>query len=132
MSRRDDRGFATVYACVGVVLLLVLTGAAVHLGAAVLARQRAETGADLAALAGAARVLDRPDAVCARVGRVAAANGVEVRSCSVTGTDVLVIVQARVGVGLLAGSATGRARAGPVVASEARNESVHGDLWDRA
>ena len=52
MTTRDDRGVATVYACIGIVVLLAVTGLAVHLGAAALARQRAETGADLAALAG--------------------------------------------------------------------------------
>jgi len=109
-----ERGVATVYACLGIVVLLAVTGLAVHLGAATLARQRAETGADLAALAGAATVLQGPDAACAKVVRVAVANGVDVQSCEVTGTDVLVLVTARAGAGPFAGTATGRARAGPV------------------
>jgi len=109
-----DRGVATVYACLGIVLLFALTGLAVHLGAATIARQRAETGADLSALAGAAKVLQGPDAACAAVVRVAAANGVEVQSCTVSGADVLVMVVARAGAGPFSGSATGRARAGPV------------------
>ena len=112
---RDDRGVATVYACLGIVVLIAVTGLAVHLGAATLARQRAETGADLAALAGAAKVLQGPDAVCAAVVRVAVANGVDVQSCTVQGTDVLVSVLARAGAGPFSGSAPGRARAGPVV-----------------
>ena len=109
-----ERGVATVYACLGVVMVLVVTGLAVHLGVAGLARQRAETGADLAALAGAAKVLQGPDAVCAAVVRVAAANDGTVETCSVVGTDVLVTVAVRVGTGVLAGTATARARAGPV------------------
>ncbi len=103
-----------MYACLGIVVLLAITGLAVHLGAAALARQRAETGADLAALAGAAKVLQGPDVVCANVVRVAVANRVEVQSCSVVGTDVLVTVTARAGTGPFAGTGTGRARAGPV------------------
>lgn len=114
MSRSDDRGVATVYACLGVVVLIVAMGFAARFGAAVLARQRAETGADLAALAGAAKVLQGPDLVCATVVRVAVANGVDVQSCSVVGPDVLVTAQARAGSGPLAVTATGRARAGPV------------------
>jgi len=111
---RDDRGVATVYACLGIVVLIAVTGLAVQLGAGTLARQRAETGADLAALAGAVKVLQGPDVVCAAVVRVAVANGVDVQSCSVQGTDVLVSVVARVGGGPFSGSALGRARAGPV------------------
>lgn len=114
MTTRDDRGVATVYACIGIVVLLAVTGLAVHLGAATLARQRAETGADLAALAGAAKVLQGPDVVCANVVRVAVVNGVEVQTCSVVGTEVLVTVTARAGTGPFAGTASGRARAGPV------------------
>lgn len=116
MNERDDRGVATVYACLGVVVLLAVTGLGLHLGAATLARQRAETGADLAALAGASKVLQGPDVVCAAVVTVAAANGVDVQSCAVRGTDVLVMVVARAGAGPFAGSAAGRARAGPVEA----------------
>ena len=55
------------------------------------------TAADLAALAGAAKVLLGPDVVCAAVVRVAVANGGDVESCSVVGTDVLVMVGVRVG-----------------------------------
>ena len=110
-----DQGVATVYACLGIVVLLAVTGLGLHLGAVALARQRAETGADLAALAGASKVLLGPDVACAAVVRVAVANGVEVQSCSVVGTDVLVVVRARAGSGPFGGTATGRARAGPVV-----------------
>lgn len=109
-----DRGVATVYACLGVVLMLILLGFAGRLGAAVLARQRAETGADLAALAGAAKVLQGPDIACAAAVRVATVNGVAIGSCVVTGTDVLVTVTADIGAGALAGTASARARAGPL------------------
>jgi secretion/DNA translocation related TadE-like protein len=109
-----EKGVATVYACLGIVVLFALTGLAVHLGAAVIARQRAETGADLSALAGAAKVLQGPDRACAAVVVVAAANRVELQSCTLTGTDVLVMVVAHAGAGPFSGSASARARAGPV------------------
>jgi len=46
--------------------------------------------------------------------RVAVANGGDVESCSVVGTDVLVMVGVRVGTGPFGGSASAKARAGPV------------------
>ena len=103
-----------MFMCLGAALVLAMTALAVHLGAAVLARQRAETAADLAALAGAARVLQGPDLVCAGVIRVAGANGAVVDSCVVQGTDVLVSVVARVRAGPISGTVSARARAGPV------------------
>lgn len=113
-GRMRDDGVATVYASLGIVVLLAVTGLGVHLGAVVLARQRAETGADLAALAGASKVLQGPDVTCSAVIRVAIANGVDVQSCLVFGADVLVVVTARAGSGPFGAAATGRARAGPV------------------
>lgn len=109
-----DRGTATVLACVGAVVLLLVTGLAVHLGAAVLARQRAETGADLAALAGAAQLLRGIEVACATAIRVAQANVVAVTGCRADGLDLLIEVSAQVGGGAFGGTATGRARAGPV------------------
>lgn len=111
----DDRGGVTVFTCVAVMVLLLVTGLAVRLGAAALARQRAETGADLAALAGAAQLLRGSSAACAAADRVAASNGVRVTNCAVDGLDLLVEVTAEMaGGGLLGGAALGQARAGPV------------------
>jgi secretion/DNA translocation related TadE-like protein len=110
-----DRGAVTVLACVGAVVLLVVTGVAVHLGAVVLARQRAETGADLAALAGAAQLPRGSEVACAAAGVVARANGVTETDCRTDGLDLLVEVAAQVaGGGVFGGGAVGRARAGPV------------------
>jgi secretion/DNA translocation related TadE-like protein len=105
---------ATVFVCLGVALVMAMTALAIHLGAAVLARQRAETAADLAALAGAARVLSGADLVCARATEVASANGVTVDSCVVRGIDVLISVVGQVDAGPLTGTVSARARAGPV------------------
>jgi secretion/DNA translocation related TadE-like protein len=94
------------------VVLLVVTGLAVAAGAAMLARQRAESGADLAALAGAAQLLRGVEIACAAADQVARANGVGVTGCRTDGLDLLVEVSAEVG-GAFGGSAAGRARAGP-------------------
>ncbi len=106
-----------MYACLGCVLLLIVTGLAAQFGAASLARQRAESAADLAALAGAAGVLRGPGSACATAMAVASANGVALQSCSVLGADVLVIVNAEIRAGPLSGTATARARAGPAAAT---------------
>lgn len=109
-----DRGAATVLTCVMTVVLLVMTGLAVHMGAAVLARQRAETGADLAALAGAAQLLRGAEVACAAAGVVARANGAAMTGCRTDGLDLLVEVRVDLASGAFGGSAQGRARAGPV------------------
>jgi len=117
-ASRRDRGAAAVWVlgCGAVVLavgLLVLVRSL-----AVLARHRAETAADLAALAAAARIGVGGDP-CAAAGSVAAANDARLRSCVVTlgaggrsGT-VRVTVIARADLpGTGAEMVTARARAG--------------------
>jgi secretion/DNA translocation related TadE-like protein len=104
----------TVLAAVTTVLLLSVTALVVQLGAATLARQRAEIGADLAALAAAARVLRGPDHACARAVAVATANGSRLVDCKVRGVDAYVTVTAEVSAGPMSGVAVGKARAGPV------------------
>lgn len=101
-------------ACVGAAALLVVTGLVVHLGVAVLARQRAETAADLAALAGAAQILRGAEIACAAAQTVARANGAELIGCRADGLDLLVELNVEVGSAVFGGTAAGRARAGPV------------------
>ena len=114
---RAEAGVATVLACVCAMALIVLTGLAAQMGAALLARHRAEVAADLGALAGAAAVVAEQRSACARAAEVVTANGGTVAGCSLEGADVLVTVTVAVHLGPLAGTATGRARAGPVAAS---------------
>lgn len=90
----------------------MVTGLAVQAGAVMLARQRAETGADLAALAGAAQLLRGAEVACAAADQVARANSVAMTGCRADGLDLLVEVVAAVG-GAFGGAAVGRARAGP-------------------
>ena len=107
-----DEGVSTVFGAMMVGLLIVVTGVCIRLGGAMLARQQAETAADLGALAGAADIFRGPDAACAAAAQVVAANRAQLISCALAGFDVL--VQAAVTVPAFGGTASARARAGPV------------------
>ncbi len=111
----SDRGSASVWLVGAVGVLLVVVVAAVHLGAAVVARHQAESAADLAALAGAGRAVAGERAACERVAGITERMRVRLDSCRLLGWDVLVEVSARPAgpVGRF-GAATARARAGPV------------------
>ncbi|SDX70250.1 helicase/secretion neighborhood TadE-like protein [Modestobacter sp. DSM 44400] len=115
--RPDDgeRGSATVWMVALAGLLAAVGMAAVLVGAAVIGRHRAGTAADLAALAAAGRAVVGDPQACDVAGRVAAANGATVDSCTVAAgavVEVRVRVPVRLGpLGVL--DAPGRARAGP-------------------
>lgn len=94
-----------------VVVLLWVTGSGAYLGSVVVARHRAQAAADLAALAGAARLPSGAEAACARATAVAREMRVDHAECGVDGLDVVVAVQVAVA---LAGAARAAARAGPV------------------
>lgn len=110
MSERD-RGSATVVAAIFLAALVAVAVVVLQLAGAVIARHRAGSAADLAALAGAGAVLTDPRSVCARAGLVAAANGARMSSCGVQGWDVLVMTEVDVHLGVFHGTAGGRARA---------------------
>lgn len=110
-SRGADRGSATVVAVAMVAVLLCVTGAGAYLGSAVVARHRAQAAADLAALAGAARLPSGVAAACAHASAVAHGMRVADAQCSVDGLDVVVTVRVAVA---FAGAARAVARAGPV------------------
>ncbi|PKH40679.1 helicase/secretion neighborhood TadE-like protein [Nocardioides alpinus] len=108
--RADDGGATVLVVAMAGVLMFVTLGLAAA-GGLVTAQRRAQSAADLTALAAAASV--EADA-CAEALRVAGANAAALDSCELVGTDVLVTVS-------VAGPATpGRdlrvsaeARAGP-------------------
>jgi secretion/DNA translocation related TadE-like protein len=108
---RGDRGSATVLAAAMVAVVLFVTAAGAYLGAAVVARHRAQATADLAALAGAARLPSGAAAACARATLVAREMRVDDAQCAVQGLDVVVTVEVAVA---FAGAARASARAGPV------------------
>lgn len=88
------RGSATVTALALLGVLLSVAGA-VALGSAVLVdHRRAESAADLAALAGAGAA-GRGEDGCAAAASVAGDNGVDLVACEVLGRDVRVRVERR-------------------------------------
>jgi secretion/DNA translocation related TadE-like protein len=110
-----ERGSATVWLAGLAALIVLATLAAVLQGSAVVARHRAATAADLAALAAAVRVPDGRAAACAAASTLAIRNGGSLTRCVLSGDDVEVEVTRRVAFGHLGSwAATARARAGPV------------------
>lgn len=108
-----ERGSGTVLALGAVGALATVLAAALLLCGVVAARHRAESAADLAALAGAV-ALQRGGDACAEAARVGAANDATIR-CVVDGADVVVEAGAPVPAAAraLADRAVARARAGP-------------------
>jgi secretion/DNA translocation related TadE-like protein len=94
-----------------VAVLLCVTGAGAYVGSAVVARHRAQTAADLAALAAAVRMPSGVAAACARASAVAREMRVGGVQCEAENLDVVVTVEVAV---VFAGVARAAARAGPV------------------
>jgi secretion/DNA translocation related TadE-like protein len=110
-----DRGSVTIWAAALAALIWLGSSAALLYGSAVAGLHRAETAADLAALAAAVHVPDGPASACAVGARIAISNGGSLRGCEVVGDEVEVVVARRVGLGGLGAFTTvARARAGPV------------------
>ncbi|WP_232248106.1 Rv3654c family TadE-like protein [Streptacidiphilus rugosus] len=121
-GRWNDVGSATVW-LVGLLLLVSLAAtAALGVAGAVAARHRAESAADLAALAAAGRLLLDPGEACARAAVIASAQGATLRSCTIRADaledSVEVEVTVPTGITLVPGlpPAHARSRAGPVTA----------------
>ncbi|WP_372671559.1 Rv3654c family TadE-like protein [Amycolatopsis kentuckyensis] len=109
----QDSGVATIWTAMAVA---ALTGVAVlgcWLATAVLARHRAETAADLGALAAASHAVEGPTRACERARWIAERMAVTLLTCRWQQLDAFVEVQAP---GLAFGGLPGpsaRARAGP-------------------
>ena len=112
----DERGSGTVYALGVIAVLLAAALGITGLIQAQSATGRARAAADLAAISGATVLSSviAPGDPCAMAGRVAAANGASVSSCSVTGEDVTVSVVVPTTILGRPRQATAQARAGPV------------------
>jgi len=113
----DERGGATILAAFAIAAIASVLVAVLHIGGAVVARHRAQSAADLAALAAAAaQVAGGPDS-CAAARDLARAQQppADVIDCRVTGSDVVVAVRVPVALGAFGVRwADARARAGPV------------------
>ncbi|SFQ73692.1 helicase/secretion neighborhood TadE-like protein [Amycolatopsis arida] len=123
--RRDDRGFATVWAGSAVVALLSVGALVWWFGAATAVRHRATAAADLAALAASAHAERGIGGACVHAREVATEMGVRLEDCRLVGWDVLVRVAADLPEPFAA-AASARARAGPV---DRRDHQI-GDLRD--
>lgn len=110
---RSDRGSVVPFAMACLALLLLVGVALAVVGALVVDHRRAQSAADLGALAGAAASVRGEDG-CAAAGRTAAANGARVLSCGVVAGDlrVTVVVPGPRWLGS-AGDLRAEARAGP-------------------
>lgn len=116
---RDCAGGATVTACLALTALLLVTVMIVQVAAVVAARHRAQSAADLAALAAANTVNAGTATACDQAEFVVRRMRVHTRSCVVEGWDVTVTVDAAVSVALLVErSVVAVARAGPVAAGK--------------
>lgn len=114
---RGEAGFATVLGALAICAIVALVIALTEIVGAISTRHRAESAADLGALAGAAWVLTDPDYGCAQARRVVAENGGTLTSCAADGVDILVRVTIPIRSNLLPGrSARAAARAGPLIA----------------
>ncbi|KRD45675.1 hypothetical protein ASE38_08830 [Cellulomonas sp. Root930] len=112
--RGGDRGSGTVLLLALVAVLLVVAGLLGLLAAAQLARGRAQTAADLGALAGAAQLLAAGSGdPCAVAAQTVRRNGGTLAACSDDGQGVLTV---RVAVPTAIGAASAWARAGPASA----------------
>lgn len=110
-----DHGAATIWTAGAVAALLGITTLVVWLGSAAATRHRAESAADLAALAAAAFAVEGVQVACGKAGWVADRMRVELRACRLDGWNAQVeITAAPPGVLAGFGPAEARARAGPV------------------
>jgi secretion/DNA translocation related TadE-like protein len=100
--RCADRGSATVWVLAVCLLTWSGTTAALSIGAAVVTRHRAESAADLAALAGARAAADGAGDPCAAANRVAEAMRARVAACDLLGDGSVQVVTVIALPGLLA------------------------------
>ncbi|GAA1482568.1 hypothetical protein GCM10009624_30080 [Gordonia sinesedis] len=120
MSRRlasDENGYATLAGAGAIAAIAAVIVLVIYLGAAVVARHRAQSAADLTALAAAIDHVAGEADPCAAARALAAQQtpAVRVDGCEVRAEDIVVRIRVDVDLGPLgARSAFAAARAGPV------------------
>ena len=113
MSRRPERGAATILVVAVGSLLLVVGMAVAGVTSVVVAHREAQSAADLAALAGAQAEV-RGEAGCAVSGAVARSNRARLTGCAVLDSDLVVQVSRTIRPGFgLQFDLEASARAGP-------------------
>lgn len=110
-----ERGSATVWMITVITVIWAVATAVVAAGMARVARHRAQSAADLSALAGAAWAFSRPALACTHAKEIADANGVVLESCAISEGIAEVAVSLRFTLPIAgARSVRATARAGPV------------------
>ncbi|WP_157430316.1 Rv3654c family TadE-like protein [Actinomadura macra] len=111
-----DRGAGTLWVLAFTAIIWLGGVTAMAIGGVRAARHRGDAAADLAALAGAARVPDGAGVACASARSIAAESGARLMRCAIEGRviDVSVTLTVRVPLGIDAVRVVSRARAGPV------------------
>ncbi len=100
-------------------VLVSVTAGGSYLGAAVIARHRAQGAADLAALAAAARLPEGTAAACAHAREVSDPMGAIIVRCEVVDLDVVIAADIAITPGRFGRtSARALARAGPIAPTE--------------
>ncbi len=113
--RRTCDGGATVTACLALVALLLVTVMIVQIAAVVCARHRAQSAADLGALAAASALDSGVEAACDRAESVVRSRRMRMVRCSALDWDVTVTVDFEASPAFVGGrSVVAIARAGPV------------------
>ncbi|MGE2732846.1 Rv3654c family TadE-like protein [Mycolicibacterium vaccae] len=110
----DEQGAASVVGAAAIAAIVAVTAAVGSVGAAVVARHRAQAAADLAAYSAAVRLTAGPEAACATARSVTDAVAAAVTGCRVDDLDVIVDVAVAVNLPWSPGPARAVARAGPV------------------
>lgn len=114
-----ERGSATVWMVALMALVWVVAAAVVQMGAVRVARHRAQSAADLGALAAAPAAFTAPTESCGRAKAVIAANDARITSCSVTGGNVDLSVLVHISLPMFGiRDVMAQARAGPVGAED--------------
>jgi secretion/DNA translocation related TadE-like protein len=112
----DDRGVATVWTAAFVAILIGAAAFVYWAAVATATRHRAESAADLAALAAAGHAVAGPLAACERARQIAVRMSATLLTCRWDRGDALVEVRSPLPGELASwGAAEARARAGPVV-----------------
>jgi secretion/DNA translocation related TadE-like protein len=111
----NESGSASIWAAGGIAALLLLVALIAGIGGAANTRHRAASAADLAALAAAGQATAGQQAACAKAGLVADRMRVHLSACRIIGWNAEVEIAAQPPDLLIGfGTATARARAGPV------------------
>ena len=88
-----EQGSVAILAVCVILALLSLTGTLAMLGQAFIQQQATESAADLAAVAGAQKLIRGEQEACANARRVAQLNGTELVNCTSDASSVLVVVR---------------------------------------